>query len=112
MELLLAAVKDAAAGRALAAGETAAEVEALIDRLRSPSPQLPSPLASPRGALTAGSSKLALASTTTSPPAVARTAASRTAELELLRRKLEDDNNRLKNELQAARRMLTDKLRY
>ncbi|GLI63734.1 hypothetical protein VaNZ11_006799 [Volvox africanus] len=113
MELLLAAVKDAASGRAAAAGETAAEVEALIDRLRtsSPTPALHSPIVSPRRGTGPGGIKLATTSAI-SPPATAAAATARTLELELLRRKLEEDNNRLKGELQAARRMLSEKLKY
>ncbi|GLC36430.1 hypothetical protein PLESTB_000147100 [Pleodorina starrii] len=113
MELLLAAVKDAASGRAAAAGEAAAEVELLIDRLRigSASPPPLSPAISPRGGKS-GSGKLTANRPSSPPPAGLATTTARTMELELLRRKLEEDNNRLKTELTAARRMLTDKLKY
>eukprot|EP00198_Chlamydomonas_reinhardtii_P009078 XP_001698415.1 basal body protein [Chlamydomonas reinhardtii] len=117
MELLLAAVKDAATGRSVAADT--AQVEALIDRLRigggggggSPSPtrQTRSPSLSPRGDGHTVTSVSALAPPP--PPAASSGAGARALELDLLRRKLEEDNNRLKGELLAAKRMLTDRLK-
>ncbi|KAG2449371.1 hypothetical protein HYH02_005524 [Chlamydomonas schloesseri] len=116
MELLLAAVKDAATGRSVAADT--AQVEALIDRLRiggtgaggSPSPtrQTRSPSLSPRGHTVTSVAALAPAAAAA---AASGTAGARALELDLLRRKLEDDNNRLKGELLAAKRMLTDRLK-
>ncbi|KAG2487772.1 hypothetical protein HYH03_013617 [Edaphochlamys debaryana] len=117
MELLLAAVKDAATGR-VAAGEVA-EVEALIDRLRA-SPPPPgaagarSPSLSPRGLYDTRAAAAAAAAGAAGPTTLTVTAApaasARTAELDLLRRKLEEDNSKLKGELLAARRMLSDRL--
>ncbi|PNH02863.1 hypothetical protein TSOC_011125 [Tetrabaena socialis] len=107
MELLLAAVKDAATGRATTAGE-AAKVEALIDRLRtgSPSPPLHSPTTSPRY----GAGPTTHMATVTAPGPTS--AGARALELDLLRRKLEEDNGRLKGELLAARKMLSERLKY
>ncbi|KAG2433338.1 hypothetical protein HXX76_008402 [Chlamydomonas incerta] len=113
MELLLAAVKDAATGRTVAADT--AQVEALIDRLRvggggggSPSPRrhTRSPSLSPRGHTVTSVAALA-----PPPPLASSGAGARAQELDLLRRKLDEDNNRLKGELLAAKRMLTDRLK-
>lgn len=121
MELLLAAVKDAAAGRGPAdAAADAADVEALIDRLRagSPSPPPRSAAASPRtlslAPPTAAATSAALPAAAAGRSAAAHaplSSAPRGSELGLLRAKLEEDNGRLKAELLAARKMLHDRLR-
>jgi hypothetical protein len=124
MEGLLAAVKDSATGRTVAADSAA--VENLIGSLRggSASPPAYSPVASPREAAPAAhtsytvrpSGMMAAAALADKAAAAvaereAAASATRAAELDLLRRKLEEDNGRLKSELHAAKRMLTDRLR-
>ena len=102
MELLLSAVKDAASGRTPASD--VADVEALIDHLRltSPSPTR-SAVVSPRG----GSYGAPVAAA-----AAAAAVGVRSMELEAVRRKLEEDNQRLRSELLAARKVLSERLKH
>ena len=89
MELLLSAVKDTAAtGRGGGSGRELQDVEQLIDNigaLSPPSRHRPSPRAAP--------------------PESAGAAA-----IESTRRRLEEDNLKLKSELLAARRLLSERL--
>ncbi|GFR52623.1 hypothetical protein Agub_g15211 [Astrephomene gubernaculifera] len=127
MELLLAAVKDAATARPASGASDTAQVEALIDRLRvgspSPPPEISLATISPRGPryVSGGGSGASTARAASKAPATQLPQPSpgggggesaRAAELELLRRKIQEDNDRLKSELLAARKMIGDRLKY